>query len=735
MTPTTSKVAQPKSIPAKINQDITYFDHQIEGIRVLARLSSFLLADEMGLGKTIQSMTVAALDFDAGWAKRVLVLTPAPIKFNWDQDLELHTLFDVVVLDGPPEKRAKMLDDFDADVLIVNYDLLHKHLDQFNDMNFDIVICDEAHALKNPKAVRTKAVHKLQAKRFFMLTGSPVLNRADELWSILHRIDPSAFPSYWKFINRYCNTPDAPVWMADGTFRPMGKVQPGDEVMGWRSEPVGAGGTNRRALVSSVVEEVRTRTAPMILRCTLEDGSVIRCTPDHQWLSANCTSSGDQFVKVRHGSRLGSLSKIVDVPEPVSMMLPEKRDLAMWLIGMYDGEGSAMKIAQSPTHNPEICEQLRTALDLLEIPYRQDDDGFAMKGGVDTRAKLLEWGDGVMVKADKVLEQTRFDLPRLNNASPLGFMLRKRNRVVDVVEEGPGEVVSMQTSTGNYVAWGHASKNCLFGGFNKRQIVGVKKPEELKKIVDTVMLRRLKKDCLDLPDKQYITVYVELNKRQREIYDKLKKEMLLELPHDPDPMQLESGMQVFGRLSQVTSTPANVGLEDDSAKLDAAVLHIQTLYAANEKCIVFFKNRASLECCRVRLEAVGIQMPQLHGDISKKRRQETINEWSASKEPLPFGMMLQVGGVGLNLTAARHVLFVDRLFVPKLNEQAEDRAHRIGASIEHPVQVTTFIARKTIDQRVERILAEKDELFDSLVNPNDWKKELYRALMSGDDDV
>lgn len=478
MTATASKVAQPKSIPTKIAQDIEFYDHQIEGIRVLARLTNFLLADEMGLGKTIQSMTVAALDFDNEWANRILVLTPAPIKFNWDEDLELHTLFDVVVLDGNPVKRAKILDEFDADVLIVNYELLHKHLDQFNAMNFDIVICDEAHLLKNPKAVKTKAVHKLKAKRFFMLTGSPVLNRADELWSILHRIDPETFPSYWKFINRYC----------------------------------------------------------------------------------------------------------------------------------------------------------------------------------------------------------------------------------------------------------------LFGGFNRRQIVGVKKPEELKKIVDTVMLRRLKKDCLDLPEKQYIKVYVELNPRQREIYDKLKKEMMLELPHDPDPMQLESGMQVFGRLSQVASTPATVGLEDDSAKLDAVVLYIQNLYREGEKSIVFCKNRATLECLRLRLEAVGIIMPQMHGGVSKKRRQETINEWTAAEEPLPFGMMLQVGGVGLNLTAARHVLFVDRLFVPKLNEQAEDRAHRIGTSVAHPVQIVSFLARRTIDQRVDNILAAKEELFDSIVNPNDWKKELYRSLMEEDED-
>jgi len=471
----TSLMKQPKKIPAKINQDINFFEHQIDGIRQLARMSSFLLADEMGLGKTLQSLTVAALDFEEGWAKRILIVTPAGLKFNWLEDITKFTSFDAMVLDGPPKKREKMLQEFEdngMDALILNYELIDKHTDRLKELAFDIVICDEAHMTKNPRAKRSKSVHKLEAKRFFMLTGSPVLNRADELWSILHRIDPEAFPNYWKFLNRFC----------------------------------------------------------------------------------------------------------------------------------------------------------------------------------------------------------------------------------------------------------------LFGGFNKKQVIGVKRPAELKALVDQVMVRRLKMDCLDLPEKQRITVNVDLNPGQLRIYKKVRDDLLLELPDDPDPMEIETGIVKFMRLAQVSSTPANVGLEDDSAKLDMAVEKIKELYANGNKCVVFTRFRGTLAALADRLAAESIVMPVIHGDVAKKRRHDIASEWTATAEPQPLGLMLQVGGIGLNLTAARHVIFVDKDFVPKLNEQAEDRCHRIGASETHPVQIIDIIARGTIDQRVNEILTKKDELFNTLINPTDWKKTLYKAL-------
>jgi len=93
-----------------------------------------------------------------------------------------------------------------------------------------------------------------------------------------------------------------------------------------------------------------------------------------------------------------------------------------------------------------------------------------------------------------------------------------------------------------------------------------------------------------------------------------------------------------------------------------------------------------------------------------------------------------VAGVGLNMTAARHGSFVDKLFVPGLNQQAVDRMHRIGADLTQPIQITEYIARGTIENRVEQILRTKKKLFGSIVDESDFKRKLLQAIMEQDEE-
>lgn len=190
-----------------IHDDTVFLRHQIEGVRDLSRRTSFLLADDMGLGKSLQALAVAAVDFEQGWASRVLVVCPATLKGNWLDEVEKFTSFDAVVLAGGHLVREAIIEDFEIDgrqILIVNYEQVKPHLVALNDLGFDIVILDEAHYIKGHKSVRTKAALGLRAKRFFLLTGTPMLNQVNELWPLLHRIDPIEYPAYWTFTHRYC---------------------------------------------------------------------------------------------------------------------------------------------------------------------------------------------------------------------------------------------------------------------------------------------------------------------------------------------------------------------------------------------------------------------------------------------------------------------------------------------------------------------------------------------------
>lgn len=207
-TAVTPNVTSRKSLMPWIFDSVEYYPHQVDGIRELARWKSFLLADDMGLGKSLQAMTVFAIDVMRGWAEKCIVVCPVTLKGNWQDELEKFTSFPHTILTGGPAARNKQLLEFAAAtgprVLIVNYEQVKPHLPVLNAMRFDVKILDEAHYIKNQKSVRTKACLALYSRRSFLLTGTPMLNQVNELWPLLHLIEPNGFPKYWSFVSRYC---------------------------------------------------------------------------------------------------------------------------------------------------------------------------------------------------------------------------------------------------------------------------------------------------------------------------------------------------------------------------------------------------------------------------------------------------------------------------------------------------------------------------------------------------
>lgn len=196
-----------KSLEPWVHDWVEFKPWQVDGVRELCQRTSFLLADDMGLGKSLQSLTIFAVDVKRGWANSAIIVCPVTLKGNWADEIMKFTRFTHLVLHGTPSERSKQLVNFMATegpkILIVNYEQVVLHKDELEAMRFDVAIFDEAHYLKNHKAKRTKACLDLYSRRSFMLTGTPMLNHVDELWTILHRIAPRAFPNYWQFLNRY----------------------------------------------------------------------------------------------------------------------------------------------------------------------------------------------------------------------------------------------------------------------------------------------------------------------------------------------------------------------------------------------------------------------------------------------------------------------------------------------------------------------------------------------------
>lgn len=200
--------AQRQSLEPWIFDSVQYYQHQADGIRDLAMRRSFILGDDMGLGKCLMSLTVFAIDIVRGWSETCVVICPTTLKGNWADEIEKFTRIPYVVLDGPPEQRDRQLFEYmvlkGPKILIISYEHAWLHEEVFKNWRFDIAIYDEAHYIKNPEAKRTIAVLGINSRRSFMLTGTPFLNQVNELWCLLHRVDPDKFPRYFSFVNRYC---------------------------------------------------------------------------------------------------------------------------------------------------------------------------------------------------------------------------------------------------------------------------------------------------------------------------------------------------------------------------------------------------------------------------------------------------------------------------------------------------------------------------------------------------
>ncbi len=192
------------------------FEFQKKGIQFLVRTRRALLADEMGLGKTVQAIYACR----ANQARHVLVICPNTLKWTWKKEIEKwDPVKSIQVVEGSSDERQRQYQKRES-FTIVNYELLtyerktkgqrtrpwSNDVKTLEKLKWDIVIVDEASRVKNRKAQVTKAVKKITKgiNHVYLLTGTPLLNRVEELWSLMNILYPDIYTSYWRFVEEYC---------------------------------------------------------------------------------------------------------------------------------------------------------------------------------------------------------------------------------------------------------------------------------------------------------------------------------------------------------------------------------------------------------------------------------------------------------------------------------------------------------------------------------------------------
>ena len=177
------------------------FPYQREGMLHLAFTERALLADEMGLGKTIQAVAACALLHRLGKAGRVLIVTPASLKTEWEEQIHRFTTLPLRLVFGSRAARVRVYDDPAPPFFtIANYEqIVPDSLDLNERLRPDIVVLDEAQRIKNWSTRTAQAVKRLRSRYAFVLTGTPIENRIDELRSIVDFLDPALLGPLFRF--------------------------------------------------------------------------------------------------------------------------------------------------------------------------------------------------------------------------------------------------------------------------------------------------------------------------------------------------------------------------------------------------------------------------------------------------------------------------------------------------------------------------------------------------------
>jgi len=189
-------VATTSNMEIPVPDGLAYLPFQKAGIAYACERKNTLIGDEMGLGKTIQAIGV----INVTTPKTVLVVCPASLKLNWKSEMEkwLVAERDIQVVNGGGEKIPS-----NPDVVIINYDVLSKHSKALQSRTWDMVIMDEVHKIKNPKAKRTVVAVSIKAHRKVLLTGTPITNRPIELQPIAGYLDHDSFGNFFYFAKKY----------------------------------------------------------------------------------------------------------------------------------------------------------------------------------------------------------------------------------------------------------------------------------------------------------------------------------------------------------------------------------------------------------------------------------------------------------------------------------------------------------------------------------------------------
>ncbi|MEM9836473.1 MAG: DEAD/DEAH box helicase [Bacteroidota bacterium] len=239
--------------------------------------------------------------------------------------------------------------------------------------------------------------------------------------------------------------------------------------------------------------------------------------------------------------------------------------------------------------------------------------------------------------------------------------------------------------------------------------------QQLRRLIQPFILRRRKEEVLEeLPPKTEVTLTVELSAPERAFYEALRQSALEQIEESDGPNRRFQILAQLMKLRQAACHPKMVdpSLDISSSKLELVAETVSELRQNGHKVLIFSQFVRHLSLVRQWVDGAEIPYQYLDGSTPGKKRDEAVQAFQRGEGDV-FLISLKAGGTGLTLTAADYVLHLDPWWNPAVEDQASDRAHRIGQ--QRPVTVYRFVAENTIEEKIVQLHNEKRDLADSLL--------------------
>ncbi|KAI7905492.1 SNF2 family N-terminal domain-containing protein [Cokeromyces recurvatus] len=733
--------------------------YQLKGLNWLANLYeqgiNGILADEMGLGKTVQSISLLAYLAEVHniWGP-FLVIAPASTLHNWQQEFSKFVpQFRALPYWGNPKDRKvlrqfwnrKQLYGKDAPfhIVITSYQLVLTDVTYFQRVKWQYMILDEAQAIKSSSSARWKQLLGFHCRNRLLLTGTPIQNSMQELWALLHFIMPTLFDSHEEFSE-------------------------------WFSKDIESHAENRGSLNQHQLRRLHMILKPFMLRrikrnvqhelgekieieifceLTARQKALYRGLKEKISISElleKATSLGDienmdslmnlvmQFRKVCNHPELFERA---DVMSPLSFCrFSETGSLTKetTLYCSYSASshikyhipkrlyrnGGFLKVVSADTNAGFRTKYLDNIMSIWSSKYIYDsefsnetDSAFSFLRFCDMtpheasyifRASLIEkWMDHLVRRDQRARRKLYSDYPQSTiNTSALFFITETMNPLSAFMITHNSPFDELIHISDKFIQDTHIYGQCYLPAVN------------------TVPVDFICDDVSFIHEKQNYMFDINTRSCFFGTPNYITKSMQEEQSNLSTVVRKTSGgimtVPVSGNGFSWMRVPSMKDLILDSGKLATLDKLLEKLKAEGHRCLIYFQMTRMIDLFEEYIGYKQYRYLRLDGSSKISDRRDMVQDWQTRPEIFIFLLSTRAGGLGINLTAADTVIFYDSDWNPTVDQQAMDRAHRLGQTKQ--VTVYRLITKGTIEERILQRAKQKDEIQKVVISGGEFRQ-------------